>query len=286
MNDKIIGSIILEGETTVEDVVVTDKSNCKRVIAEGTLQDLDVENRNHRIYEKKDIKPEIEGARIKELIEAKQFKGEMSHPLSDSMVRQQTIDGKLTCVRYLKVWLEGNRVKAQFKGTNNDLGQYFDDDLREGCKPAFSLRALGSIDNINGKAYVRGVRVITYDHVIFPSHRVAYTERVLTESAMSCNADADPHTINLAEQAKIITEMNQFGKIINLTAGDAQYVLNKLQRESAGIDAVLNTFEGIADNVMVTSENKLRLSTKFGETIYLNLDEHVQNLIMDYVYKM
>ena len=276
--DNIIGSIILEGAATVEDVIVADRGNNDRVLAEGTLQDMDVENRNHRIYAKKDLEPEIHGARLRELIEAKQLKGECSHPLSDSIVRQQTVDPKLTCVNYLKVWTEGNLVKAQFKGTNNDYGECFDKDLREGCKPAFSLRALGSIDNVNGKAYVRGIKIITWDHVIFPSHKVAYTTKVLSESAV----DLAPNT-SLTEQTRMIEEMNDIGRIIHLTGSDAQDVLNRLQRESASIDAIVNTFEGLADNVIVTENGKLRMNTRFGETIYLNLDEHVDNLIMNYI---
>ena len=276
--DNIIGSIILEGAATVEDVIVADRGNNDRVLAEGTLQDMDVENRNHRIYAKKDLEPEIHGARLRELIEAKQLKGECSHPLSDSIVRQQTVDPKLTCVNYLKVWTEGNLVKAQFKGTNNDYGECFDKDLREGCKPAFSLRALGSIDNVNGKAYVRGIKIITWDHVIFPSHKVAYTTKVLSESAV----DLAPNT-SLTEQTRMIEEMNDIGRIIHLTGSDAQDVLNRLQRESASIDAIVNTFEGLADNVVVTENGKLRMNTRFGETIYLNLDEHVDNLIMNYI---
>ena len=279
MNDNIIGSIILEGASTAEDAVIMTDGNSRRVIAQGTLQDMDVENRNHRIYSKKDLEPEINGPRMRELINAKQFMGEMSHPLSNDIVRQQTIDKKLACVNFLKVWIEGNLVKAQFKGTNNDYGEFFDQDLRDGAKPAFSLRALGAIENVNGKSYVRGLRVITYDHVIYPSHRVAYTEKLLTENALSC-AMPDEHNKN----ADIIREMNEVGRIINFTGRDAQDILNKLQRESAGIDSILNTFEGIADRVTLTENNKIRLSTRYGETIYINLDEHVDNLIMNYVY--
>lgn len=170
MSNKLIGNIILEGATTVEDAIVIDKggSASDRVIAEGTLQDVDKENRNKRIYSKKDLFPEINGPRMKELINASQFKGEMGHPLSNDLVRQQTIDPKLTCVNFLKVWTDGDKVKARYKGTNNAYGDEFDKDLRDGCKPAFSLRALGSIENVNGKAYVRNIKVITWDHVVFP----------------------------------------------------------------------------------------------------------------------
>lgn len=274
--NNIVGSIILEGASKSEDAIIVE-GNSKRVIAEGTLQDLDVENRNHRIYAKKDIEPEINGPRMKELIKAKSFKGEMGHPLTNDIVRQQTIDPKLTCVNFLKVWLDGNLVKAQFKGTNNEYGEYFDQDLREQVKPAFSLRALGAIENINGKAYVKGVKIITYDSVIYPSHAVAYTDKIISESAM-----IDGFSRNI----KDIEEVNDIGRIITLTKSDAQDVLNRLQRESADISAIINTFEGLSDRIVVTEDNKLRLSTRYGETLYLNLENHVENLIMDYVYGM
>lgn len=274
--NNIVGSIILEGASKSEDAIIVE-GNSKRVIAEGTLQDLDVENRNHRIYAKKDIEPEINGPRMKELIKAKSFKGEMGHPLTNDIVRQQTIDPKLTCVNFLKVWLDGNLVKAQFKGTNNEYGEYFDQDLREAVKPAFSLRALGAIENVNGKAYVKGVKIITYDSVIYPSHPIAYTEKIISESTVY-----DGFSRNI----KDIEEVNDIGRIITLTKSDAQDVLNRLQRESADISAIINTFEGLSDRIVVTEDNKLRLSTRYGETLYLNLENHVENLIMDYVYGM
>lgn len=74
MANPIIANIILEGATTVEDTLIAD-GNGKRVIAEGTLQDMDVENRNRRIYAKADLVPEINGPRMKELIDAGQFYG-------------------------------------------------------------------------------------------------------------------------------------------------------------------------------------------------------------------
>ena len=55
---------------------------------------------------------------------------------------------------------------------------------------------------------------------------------------------------------------------------------------SADISAIINTFEGLSDRIVVTEDNKLRLSTRYGETLYLNLENHVENLIMDYVYGM
>ena len=278
-NSNIIGSIILEGmDHSAEDTMIISGANSKRVIAEATLQDLEVENRNHRIYAKKDIEPEINGDRIKELIKAGQMYGEMSHPLSDDLVRQQTIDKKLACVSFLKMWVEGNYVKGQYKGTLNEYGNFVDQELRDGAKPAFSLRALGAIENVNGKAYVRGVRIITFDQVIYPSHRPAYTTKILSESALSC--DMDPMKV----KAEDLTKYNETGRIINLTGSDAQMVLNKLQRESANISTVLETFDKIADKITISENGKyVVLTNAFGDRFKLQLEDYVDNLIMDYI---
>lgn len=276
MDNKVIGNIILEGAATVEDTIVTGGSK-KRVIAEGTLQDMDKENRNRRIYAKADLMPEINGDRMTELINKGQFCGEYGHPLSEDLVRQQTIDPKLVCVRFLKVWVEGNLVKAQFKGTNNDYGSYFDADLREGCLPAFSLRALGTIENVNGKAYVKGIKIITWDSVIYPSHKAAYTDRIVTEAAM----DGKPLYEN-----QIVVPNNDPGTIIRITEGDAMEVINRLQKESANLTKIVETFDGIYNDITLVNEHTLMMTSKFGDKISVNLEKHVSNLIMDYAFKM
>lgn len=275
---KVIGNIILEGATTVEDNVIIGKkgSGKNRVIAEGTLQDMGVENRNKRIYAKADLVPEINGARMKELINAREFKGECGHPLTDDLVRQQTIDPKYVCVLFNKVWVEGNKVKAQFQGTNNALGDEFDADLRDGGKPAFSLRALGSMENVNGKAYVKNIKIITWDRVIYPSHKVAYTEKIVTESSL----DGAPIHTN-----QIVVAKDDPGTIINVTDTDARTIISRLQRESANLDTILNTFDGIMDNVGLVNESTIRLTSRFGDKIYVNLENYIDNLIMDFASK-
>lgn len=279
MNDKkIIGSIILEGASTSEDTVITG-SGSRRVIAEGTLQDLEVENRNHRIYRKIDMEREIKSPRTKELLAAKQFFGHMAHPLSNDLIVQQTIDPKISCVSYLDMWIDGNLVKGRFKGTNNKYGDQFDADLRDGCKPAFSLRALGSIQTENGKAYVTNVKLITYDYVIYPSHKVAYTTGIISESAIS--------DITRCKSQLVVPE-NDPGTIINLTGADAKYVLNKLQRESANMSNILDAFGEFYDSISNIPGNStdIMLSNAYGDKMKVNLESHVENAIMDYVFKM
>lgn len=276
-SNRVIGNIILEGAMTAEDSVIIDGGNSKRVQALATLQDLDVVNRNRRIYALRDMKPEIEGPRIQELIKAKSFLGECGHPLSDDLVRQQTIDPKLACVRFNKIWVEGNLVKAIYQGTNNAYGQEVDDDLRDGVKHAFSLRALGSIESIDGKAYVKNIKVITYDRVIYPSHKRAYMEKIVTESTI----DGEP-----LQENQIVVPEDDPGTIITLKESDARLVLNRLQKESASLSTIVETFDGIYDKVTLLDENTILLTDRYGNKITSNLEDHVSNVIMDYVWKM
>lgn len=295
--------IIDEGNTT-EDMVIQRSNGPSRVTALAVLQDADRENRNKRCYALSDLRREVYGDRITELVKHQQLKGEAGHPLSDSVVRQQTIDPKLVCVNHIKVWIDKDLVKCHCRGTNNEYGNAFDQDLRAGETPAFSLRALGNIENINGRSYVKNLRIITWDHVCYPSHARAYTQEVLTESAMEYSkksklqalmnnnyirervmADGMDNTKNIdyASKYKEIAQINETGKITTITGKDAYNLLDRLQRESASIGSILETFEGIANEVKLVN-NKIRLTTAYGEVIYLPLQEHVQNLILDYAY--
>lgn len=276
-SNRVIGNIILEGAVTAEDSIIIDGKNSKRVQAQATLQDLDVINRNRRIYAKADMAPEINGPRMQELIRAKSMMGECGHPLSDDLVRQQTIDPKLVCVRFNKIWLDGNLVKSIFQGTNNAYGQEVDDDLRDGVLPAFSLRALGSIENIDGKAYVKNIKVITYDKVIYPSHKRAYTEKIVSEAAIS----GEP-----IQENQIVVPENDPGTIITLKESDARIVINRLQRESANLSNIIEALDGIYDNITLINENTLLMTSKYGEKVRVNLEDHISNVIMNYVWKM
>ena len=283
MLDQNIGQIILEGSNLMEDVTVMDtrRGVKNRTIAEGTLIECESINRNKRCYATPDMKREINGDRWMELIHTGNAFGEEGHPLSSDLVRQQTLDPKYRVVQYLKTWIDKDKVKAQFRGTNNDLGEAFNADLKDGSKPSFSLRALGTIINENGKAYVRHLKLITFDRVCFPSSKPAYTERVLTESANDY-FETTNQKLYRDQQIQMIESMNEHGRIIPITGREALSALNQLQKESASIGTILECFEGITNEVVVVG-NRLKLITAYGESMYLPLDEHIDKIIQDYV---
>ena len=275
MNNQVIGNIILERASAPIDVNVIAEHNGK-VEATGIIQDADSENRNGRIYEEKDLKPEVYSDRIqKELIPTGNMRGHDGHPSSSELSVQSVIDPKLCSVQFTKIWMEGKDVHANYKGTNNDLGRAFNADLLEGCKPSFSLRALGSVDRErNGKCYVRNIRIITWDRVIFPSHKRAYTtgfvtpktEGAITESANMYNTDA------INENGILIPVVNQ-------------QVVDYIKTESANVKSILNTFDTLYETAIICNGGKnVQLQTVNGDRIVINLEQYIQDEIMNYCY--
>ena len=269
-----IGHIILEAPTLTADMKI-DKStsNGSRVVAEGTLQDADTTNRNGRDYEKEDLFGALNDPRLTELMKAKSLFAEDGHPLDKSLQRQQVIYKPLTCASFLSIWTEGKYIKARFKGTNNDRGEYFDRDLRDGVLPAWSLRALGSLQNKNGKVYVKNIRIITWDSVVYPSHKCAYTERIVSEGA---------DMAGVGSNRKVYPE-NWQGEITPILTEDAiEYIRN----ESANLQTVCNVFETLGNSISICEGGRVvQMVTANGSTIRVNLENYISNEIMDYCCK-
>ena len=163
----VINESAIPGYTTT-NIIKQDKKG--RVVAETVLQIADEVNRNRRKYPYDELIPQLTAPRTLELIEAGYFRGEMGHPISTDLTRQQTIDDTRTCVQFLSLFHEGPVVKGTYRGTNNAFGQAINEDLLDGCKPAFSLRALGTVEKENGISVVRNLKIICYDCVVFQFH--------------------------------------------------------------------------------------------------------------------
>ena len=278
MADKNLGFIINEVSSDAIQFKIAKESD-ERVIGEGIIQTAEQLNRNKRCYGKNDLASEIKSPRMKELIPTGNLKGEAGHPQSKELARQSVIDPKLVQVQYLKLWMDGNDVKAWFRGTNNDLGASFDQDLRHGEKPSFSLRALGSIENKNGKAYVKNLKVITWDRVYFPSHPTAYTTKLITEGALD-----DFYTIKTPD---IVLEYgNEF--VVDpgyqlITPFTNRQVQNFIVQESSNVKAIIDNFDVFYQSISLNeAANQVTLVDKEYNTVCVPLERYVQNEIMNY----
>lgn len=264
-NNMSIGYVILESAPIeVPEAKVISEAG-KRVIGEGIIQTAEEENRNGRCYLHQDLLREIQCPRTKELLSTGNMLSENGHPMDTSMMRQQTIEPNNTVARFLKIWMDGNNVMAHFKGTNNSKGEEFDQDLREGVLPSWSLRALGSLTNKGGRNIVENLRVITWDRVIFPSHPHAYTTRLVTESA--------------ALESGKIERINNNGMLIPITNDS---VLSYIKSESANIKSLISQIDFMYESAKLVNPNQVQLVAKTGDIFVVNLEHHISNEIQNF----
>lgn len=264
-NNMSIGYVILESAPIeVPEAKVISEAG-KRVIGEGIIQTAEEENRNGRCYLHHDLLREIQCPRTKELLSTGNMLSENGHPMDTSMMRQQTIEPNNTVARFLKIWMDGNNVMAHFKGTNNSKGEEFDQDLREGVLPSWSLRALGSLTNKGGRNVVENLRVITWDRVIYPSHPHAYTTRLVTESA--------------ALESGKIERINNNGMLIPITNDS---VLSYIKNESANIKSLISQIDFMYESAKLVNPNQVQLVAKTGDIFVVNLEHHISNEIQNF----
>lgn len=294
MINSNIGYIICESDYTaqrsnvVADNNTLDLGNQKvlpgKSIAEVILQEADEKNRNGRFYAKEELFPQLTAPRTLELLRSGTLRAECGHPLSKDLQRQSTIDDTKTCARILKLWTVGNQIFAYVCGTNGPLGQAFDLDLKEGCLPAWSLRALGSVNQTRRGAEVKNLRVITWDNVIYPSHPGAYTQKVVSESAFT-EADRKNNLQSLVEStefSEILEENDIYGKgavspIIN------NDVIRFLEQDSKNLKFVRECFDFAYSGIQANpSGTKVVLTTNEGDTMVINMESYIHNELMTY----
>ena len=269
--NKPIGYMICEsyGEPNMK---ITPKTLNGKVIAECILQTADEKNRNGRYYAEEELFPQLTAPRTVELLESGTLRAECGHPLSKDLQRQSTIDDTRTCARFLKLWTEGKNVMAHVVGTNNELGRAFDLDLKEGVKPAWSLRALGSIQQTRRGCEVRNLRVITWDNVIYPSHPGAYTQKLVTENVVLPGCEAP-----IIETNDICDEKGMVAPIIK------EDMIRFIQQESANLKFVRECFDFVYDGITVNENgSKVLLHTVEGDTLVVNLENYVYNELLNY----
>lgn len=271
-----IGYIIIEtAPTLLEPIKPKYEMVDGRVEFDSNLQDANVKNRNGRWYDDKELFPQLWAPRQLELMRTRNFFGEAGHPTSTNLARQQTIDPLNRNHLILKMWTDGNIVRGRIRAAATAVGDDFQRSILDGSTPAFSLRALGSVQNTTKGAEVKGVKIITYDYVIFPSHNIAYGD---TEQISKVPM--------LQESAGIVFENNLFlnendsGLLIPI---NNEKVIDYIKTESKNIKTVIESLELFYKDIKILdNKRQVKLTTESGSSFVINLENHIRNEIMDW----
>ena len=186
------------------------------LIFDAILQSFGVMNRNQRMYDADNIMDRINNDDyIQSMLRLNSWMGEIDHPAATKEGETLTInrisnpDMKLTSHYIRKPRLNGNLLEATIQtDSSNKHGMNMAIKIVDGkIIPCFSARVLGALTNKGGKPVVNVRKLITYDWVLYPSHREAEAKitQPIQESVQQAAKLANTVVIFLPELAKMAT---------------------------------------------------------------------------------
>ena len=137
------------------------------MILTGKLQEAEVQNGNGRVYPRKILEREMKNYAM--LIKESRALGELDHP-DDSVINLKNASHMVT-----DAWWDGNNVMGKVKVLNTPSGKILQQLVNDGVKLGISSRALGSVNESEGKTMVQeDLQLICFDFVSEPSTPNAY----------------------------------------------------------------------------------------------------------------
>lgn len=271
-----LGFIYLAETTTPDDNMVKnfrveDKSGVFFVEFDTCLHSFDVMNRNSRMYEAANIAECLKTERIQHFLSHGGWFGEQNHPTPKyknnplSPERIQDIDMDNTSHKMLNPHIEGNLLvsKVQSDGGTRQ-GMNLAKKMVQGFKPGFSCRAIASMMLKNGKPTVNVRKIITYDWVLYQSHREAEqldsvpTKFILKGASVASENTSEDVAIPLAE------------------------ILRDTGKHDPTVQMIMESFELDDDKIVGITESKKQLILADNDNmIYCNIHPSTKKKVMD-----
>ena len=185
-NEEMQGFMYIAEQTTPDDnqiknLEVTDKNGVFFVSFDTALHSFEVINRNNRQYLASNIQENLQSERILSMLADNAWYGEMDHPLQEfkdkplSPERINSIELSRRSHKIMNPHFDSNLLLAHIQtASGTEAGRGFASEIIQGLKPAFSCRAIAGLKLVNGKPTVIVRKVITYDWVLYPSHKEAH----------------------------------------------------------------------------------------------------------------
>lgn len=254
-----MGFMYIAEQTTPDDykiknLDVTNKSGIFFVDFDACLHSFEIINRNQRQYLGDNIWSCIqESERIQSMLADNAWYGEMDHPT------QETTNGKLTPERIQAIWMpnrshkimnpriEGNLLNAHIQtASGTEAGRGFAQEIIQGLVPSFSCRAIASLKLLNNKPTVIARKLITYDWVLFPSHKEA------KETTPAKGVIKIIQTVTESVKNRISTDA-----LIPL-----KEILESVGRKDVNTQVIMESFNLDNDNLVGFTESKKHLIIK------------------------
>lgn len=260
--DKTIAYLISEAATESKaEIIKPTNALVDSVIFNAVLQDTDVWNRNSRNYPTPVMKKGLAADHIVELINNKSWVGEAGHPVDPTPTRQMTLDPRNTSHRVNAFHFDRNVIKGQVETLMTERGKEMRDLIRQQLKVAFSLRALGKVQQTSRGALVAGpIKIVCYDWVYVPSHKAAYQTAIVSDNNMHSSQLSESYCIPLLESA----------------------ALDFVQAESDNFRIMSEFFEFAADGISLSENHRsiiLEDKNKPGDKLVIGVEDYISQEI-------
>lgn len=180
-----IALVYLAEQTSPDDYKVQNLNIVEKLGAiwasfEAILHSFDILNRNRRMYDGKNVWYRIQSSdRIQDNLRKHGWFGEQDHPGQDysnmalTAERVQKIHMPNRSHAIINPHLSKNLLVSTIETAGTEAGLGMARELVRGLIPSFSCRSIAIMKERNGKPYVEVKKIITYDWVLYPSHREA-----------------------------------------------------------------------------------------------------------------
>lgn len=269
--EEVAAYLVMESAepVAVSNVEVFDKNSLFYLRFNTTLQDFNVKNRNNRIYMGSAMVPSLNSEHIAELEANKSWFGEAGHPMTDDIKRILTIDPKLISHKIVSHTVDTNQCTGVIETLDTEYGRQMTKAILQGMEPAFSLRALAPIvKQADGTAVVKAkAHVVTYDWVIFPSHKLAYRDK------------SKPIE-------KIVKKVIENGNVMNecaITPVQESMIKDFIAIESKNVKLISNVCEVALGSMDLSIDLKNVVLREGGNTYFIPLEEKIKNDINQFM---
>lgn len=178
VNSKFIPEFVipkkesLNYERDYNDIV----SGKKPITGSTVILDCSKPTRNNVLYPADEMQKAITDPRVVELLERKELRGEVEHPVIKGADGNLDLDVWTTfnvfktSFIWTKLWMEGSTLWGNFQ-TTSENGNILARRILEGAIPAFSIRVLGKPSQEKGYEVMKDIYFITADYVSYPGGR-------------------------------------------------------------------------------------------------------------------
>ena len=165
--------LITEHLDKLEYITEAKDNGEKNVFIEGIFMQAEQQNRNKRIYPKTVLEAAC-GKYVKEQVKTGRAVGELNHPEGPA-INLDKVSHRITELNW-----DGNNVVGKALILDTPMGKIVKGLVEGGCKLGVSSRGMGTVEQKEGKTYVKSDFVLsTVDIVQDPSAPSAFVEGIM-----------------------------------------------------------------------------------------------------------